>query len=61
MISQLCQSLCLTSFTTGLLVDIVALGDSIRAPCGGIVENWPFKGVNRHSAVIAERVARPQS
>ena len=31
------------SFTTGLLSDIVALGDSIRALFGGTAENWPSK------------------
>ena len=36
---RLYRSLCLTSFTTGLLSDIVALGDSIRALFGGIAEN----------------------
>jgi len=25
-----------------MLGDIVALGDSIRALCGGIAENWPL-------------------
>jgi hypothetical protein len=29
------------SFTTCLVGDIVALGDSIRALLGGIAENWP--------------------
>ena len=41
MTSRLYHSLCLTSFTTGLLSDIVAHGDSIRALFGGIAENWP--------------------
>lgn len=41
MISRLYHSLCLMSFTTCLLGDIVALGDSIRALFGGIAENWP--------------------
>lgn len=31
------------SFITGLLSDIVALGDSIRARFGGIAGNWPSK------------------
>ena len=39
MTSRLYHSLCLTSFTTGLLSDIVALGESIRALFGGIAEN----------------------
>jgi hypothetical protein len=40
MTSHLYLSLCPTSFTIGLPGDIVAFGDSIRAPCGGIQENW---------------------
>lgn len=43
MTSRLYHSLCLTLFITGLLGDIVALGDLIRAPFGGIAENWPLK------------------
>ena len=51
MTSHLYLSLCLTSFTTGLVGDIVALGDSIRALFGGIVENWPSKC--KHNTLIA--------
>ena len=50
MTSRLYHSFCLTSFTTGLLSDIVALGDSIRALFGGIAENWPSK--REHNALI---------
>ena len=38
-----CRSLCRLSFTTCLRGDIVALGDSIHARCGGIVESWLLK------------------
>ena len=51
MTSRLYHSLCLTSFTTGLVSDIVALGDSIRARFGGIAENWPSKC--KHNDLIA--------
>ena len=40
---RLYHSLSLLSFTTGLPGDIVVLGGSIRALCGGIPENWRSK------------------
>lgn len=43
MTSRLYPSLCLMLSITGLLGGIVALGDSIRALCGEILENWPSR------------------
>lgn len=54
------------SFTTGLLGDIVALGDSIRVLFGEIAENWPSKckhnalytcGGSSSNGQVAERAA----
>ena len=43
MTSHLYHSLYLMSFTTCLLSDIGAFGDSIRALFGGILESWLLK------------------
>ena len=70
---RLYHSLFLTLFTTGVLGDIVALGDSIRALFGGIAENWPSKyehyaliplptcGGSSSDGQVAERAAGRQS